>query len=172
MASKRGRCQLCEGTLPSSDGFPSESQYRARLKVWKIGKHTTPDTWVFIDGRMRKRRRIGKDTDVLLYGELQPPRKVAKEIARNVTLVDTLHDLSDVPTPDGVEILTPCAASPLSVDVARTKTMSYLEFVGLMRPWIGTNATSLSVTRCTDIFSGSSGFPYTFMFARSTKSVV
>lgn len=172
MAFKQGQFSLCGSALASTNSVDSENQYRAKLKSWNIGKHATPNAWVFVNNRIEKRSRAGKKTDVLLYGELQPPRKVAKEIARNVTLVDTLHDLSDVPTPDGIEILTPCAASPLPVDVARTKAMSYLEFVGLMRPWIGTNATSLSVTRCTDTFSGSSGFPYTFQFARSTKSVV
>ncbi|OJJ08254.1 hypothetical protein ASPVEDRAFT_98164, partial [Aspergillus versicolor CBS 583.65] len=75
--------------MDEKHGFQaSKSQYRARLKAWKIGKHATADVWVFINGRLKKRTRAGKKTDVLLYGELQPPQKVAKEIARNVTVVD------------------------------------------------------------------------------------
>ena len=121
MASKPGKCQLREDTLPSSDGVHSENQYRAKLKVWKIGKHATPDVWVFVNDTMKKRTRAGKKTDVLLYGELQPPRKLAKEIARNVTLVDSLQDLSDAPTPDGVEIQTPSSFSPVD-----SGTVAYL----------------------------------------------
>lgn len=125
MASKRGKFQLCEGTLPRSDGVHSESQYRARLKVWKTVKHATPNVWVFIDGRMKKKRtRAGKKTDVLLCGELQPPRKVAKEIARNVTLVDSLQDLSDVPTPDlGVEVTQ--GGTALQISTRRGDTAVY-----------------------------------------------
>ncbi len=143
MAFKPGKCQLCEGTLPSSDGVHSESQYRAKLKFWKIGKHATANVWVFIDGRLKKRTQAGKKTDVLLYGELQPPPKVAKEIARNVTVLDSLQDLSDVPTPDGVSIQTPSPFSPIdsgTVGIPQTGSISYSEFVGLMTPWIGTNA--------------------------------
>lgn len=164
---------MCGSALASTNSVDSENQYRAKLKSWNIGKHATPNVWVFVNNKIKKRRRTGKKTDVLLYGELQPPRKVAKEIARNVTLVDTLQDLSDVPTPDGIEILTPRAASPIgsrTVDVAQTNTMLYSEFAGLITPWIGTNGTSLSVAGCTDTFSGSSGFPYTFTFSGPPES--
>ncbi|KAL4971083.1 ankyrin repeat-containing domain protein [Aspergillus stella-maris] len=85
----------------------SPNQYRAKLKAWKVGKNTSSDVWRFVEVRLRRRQLEGKNSQVLLYGQVQPWAKVMKEIARNVPLIATIDIPENASSLDEVVILTP-----------------------------------------------------------------
>ena len=59
------------------------SQYERKFKQWKFRKHCKKKDWVTISQVISKRRREGKESEVLMDGALLPLKKVRKEINRN-----------------------------------------------------------------------------------------
>ncbi|KAL3471197.1 ankyrin repeat-containing domain protein [Aspergillus californicus] len=105
--------ELMMSLMKEQHGFEaSKNQYRARLKFWGVGKNASPEIWDFVNRRIKKRKLEGKESAVVLFGHHQPQRKVIKEIARNVTFRDTLRELADASTPDGVSVVTPTDENP------------------------------------------------------------
>jgi hypothetical protein len=123
----RARCDLrFPESRPEADVFRSKNQYTTKLKAWGIGKNANASTWEFIDKVKRKRKLEGKDSEIVLYGRKQSRRKVEKEIARNVTFTSG-RSPEDVPTPEGLNILTP---------LAETLAQSHREVYFENLPWL------------------------------------
>jgi ankyrin repeat protein len=96
-------------TLTSSaNSTVSKYQYRTKLKLWKVAKNATRDMYVWVDRETKRRALEGKATDVFLHDKPLSHRKLAKEIARNVTFTDS-HANLEVSTPEGITIATPAA---------------------------------------------------------------
>ena len=62
----------------------SNSQYERKFKQWKFRKHCKKKDWVTISQVISKRKREGKESEVLMDGALLPLKKVRKEINRNI----------------------------------------------------------------------------------------
>ncbi|KAL3444415.1 ankyrin repeat-containing domain protein [Aspergillus insuetus] len=93
----------------------SKNQYRTKLKLWKVGKNATRDMYIWVDRTIKRRALEGKATDVFLHEKPLSRKKLAKEIARNVTFTDSLANL-EVSTPEGITVATPAAGSAGAYD--------------------------------------------------------
>ena len=60
-----------------------------------------------MEARLRRRRLEGKNSQVVLYGQVQPWAKVMREIARNVPLIGTSDIPENASSLGEVVILTP-----------------------------------------------------------------
>ncbi|KAF2678237.1 ankyrin [Lentithecium fluviatile CBS 122367] len=60
----------------------SKSQYETRFKVWKIRKNVKRNEWPPILKKVRKRKRLGKDSEVTLNGTVISKERIEREISR------------------------------------------------------------------------------------------
>ncbi|XTI93570.1 ankyrin repeat-containing domain protein [Cenococcum geophilum] len=108
-------------------GLQTNSQYERKFKQWKFRKHCKKKDWVTINRVISKRKREGKESEVLMDGALLPLKKVRKEINRNEPTY-SLETYSGAPTPkvpEGFMIRTPLASpSPKMPARAMTYTCS------------------------------------------------
>src|SRR5436190_12120057 len=61
----------------------SIAQYENRFKKWGFRKKQTARKWIDVQGRVEKRKRDGKESNVYNGGRLVPQKKVRKEISRH-----------------------------------------------------------------------------------------
>jgi hypothetical protein len=71
----------CGATLTTSDSRASECQ--AQLDRWNFRKKVNTDVWKYVEHQTRKRKREGKDTEVIISGRRIDPKKVRKATSRN-----------------------------------------------------------------------------------------
>ncbi|KAF2817365.1 ankyrin [Mytilinidion resinicola] len=60
----------------------TKGQYERQFKKWQLKKYSKSDQWKAIGHKLQKRKREGKESEVYLDGELVPPQKVMKAVAR------------------------------------------------------------------------------------------
>ncbi|KAJ0423231.1 fungal-specific transcription factor domain-containing protein [Aspergillus carlsbadensis] len=99
--------------------YASVNQYRRQFKEWAFGKYHTSGKWKIIGYKVRKRHRQGKETVVLVNGEVIAAKKVTKETSRHAfTTLEALRfdHTTAPPTPEGFSIRTPPEIIVLSSD--------------------------------------------------------
>lgn len=77
----------------------TNSQYERKSKQWKFRKHCKRTDWVAVSEMVSKRKRDGKESEVIIDGVPVPPKKVRKEISRN-DIKYSLTGYSRAPTPE------------------------------------------------------------------------
>ncbi|SCV57763.1 uncharacterized protein FFB14_15310 [Fusarium fujikuroi] len=92
----------------------TKSQLEYRLKKWNISKNIDRDSWRHIDQTISKRKRDGKDSDVLLCGKRVKQSTIEKETNRHRDTSITAHRLPEghvqsVALSDEIIICTPQA---------------------------------------------------------------
>ncbi|KAL4904742.1 Clr5 domain-containing protein [Aspergillus multicolor] len=145
----------------SSKGFPkTKSQLEKQIKKWGFRKNKMLPRgidWAVIGKRVEKRKRIqGKETEVVIDGELYPPEKLRKAQYGKafVSTYDKLSSALDAPspaTPDGVVFQTPSSPHsdvPFQQHFAglrpiRSPSVPWLRFAGIMRGQNQAHAASL-----------------------------
>ncbi|KAI3333943.1 hypothetical protein F4824DRAFT_229909 [Ustulina deusta] len=106
-------------------------QYEYQLKKWGIKKNLRRDVWRYVSHEVRKRKRVGKTSEVTLFGMQLPPDKLRKEVQR-YTAIPTAKDFGrDVPSPtnpgwDIVRVVTP---SPPDFQCKWPETLPWLRFI-------------------------------------------
>ncbi|KAK1625688.1 hypothetical protein BDP81DRAFT_452648 [Colletotrichum phormii] len=93
------------------DGFRvTKSQLEYKLKFWglrkRIPKNKAEILWQFVDGRLSKREKQGKLSEVIHDGKVVEPAKVRKERVRHqrTSLVKYQQGSTSLPTPPGFNI--------------------------------------------------------------------
>lgn len=77
------------GRLPSliaidkTNQSSRKAQLEYKLKQWAFRRNIDKDTWITIDRRITKRKREGKDTEVIHCGKRLKPSTVEKETNRH-----------------------------------------------------------------------------------------
>lgn len=114
------------GIMAESHNFEAtNSQYERKFKQWKFRKHCKKKDWVTISQVISKRKREGKESEVLMDGALLPLKKVRKEINRNEPTYPLEYSGALTPNvPLGFMIRTPLA-SPSPKMLARAITYAY-----------------------------------------------
>jgi hypothetical protein len=69
--------------VTSAEPLQSKSQYSRQFKSWKFRKNIKDDEWKFVQARVQKRKRDGKESNVYVDGVLMPATKMRKEVARH-----------------------------------------------------------------------------------------
>ncbi|KAI1359796.1 hypothetical protein F5Y08DRAFT_349396 [Xylaria arbuscula] len=90
----------------------TKHQYEYQFKKWGFKKNIHKDVWQYVGHRIQKRKRLGKKSEITLFGTQLPLEKVRKEVQRYTT-IPTANDfrrgvLSPMsPGSDIVQIRTP-----------------------------------------------------------------
>ncbi|BCS18261.1 uncharacterized protein APUU_11089A [Aspergillus puulaauensis] len=131
----------CIAEFMSSKGFrKTKSQYETQFKKWGLRKkQTVPRNtdWNFIAKRVEKRKRLGKENEVVIDGETIPSEKVRK-LQYGKMFVSTADRFSGYgapspKTPEGVVVRTP-SSSIASLDQAWCGGLSLTWNASL--PWL------------------------------------
>ncbi|KAK1727674.1 uncharacterized protein BDZ83DRAFT_611679 [Colletotrichum acutatum] len=116
------------------DDFPvTKSQLEYKLKMWglrrRIPKNKTEILWQFVDGRLSKREKQGKLSEVIYDGKVIAPAKVRKERRRYQTtsLVKYQQGPASPRTPQEFNISV-CTPAPLHVQSSWPKSLPWLRF--------------------------------------------
>ncbi|KAI0143705.1 ankyrin repeat-containing domain protein [Xylariaceae sp. FL1272] len=110
----------------------TSSQLEYKLKKWKYRKNIDKKTWIFIDHRIKKRKRQGKESEVMHCGKRVKPETVKKETDRHRdTSIFTqlgLQPNATSPLPGNTDVMV-CTPESLSTQVAWPETLPWLEFL-------------------------------------------
>jgi hypothetical protein len=60
-----------------------KAQYERQFRSWEFCKNLSSVGWNFVNKRMEKRRRDGKESVLYLYGSEIPHKRIKKEISRH-----------------------------------------------------------------------------------------
>ncbi|KAI0965686.1 ankyrin [Xylaria arbuscula] len=101
-------------------GFPETDAkiYEYGLQHLGFKKKLGIKQWIQVDACVKKRKREGKETEVLLSGVLQPPNKIRKAISRNKKGARLQEQIVRGPTPDcpeGVLLRTPPLSPTMTI---------------------------------------------------------
>ncbi|KAK3365826.1 hypothetical protein B0T24DRAFT_597583 [Lasiosphaeria ovina] len=69
----------------------TKAQLEYRLKLWNFKKNADERTWLYIENRVGKRKRDGKDSEVIFCGKRMKTSTVEKETYRHRGLTFALH---------------------------------------------------------------------------------
>ncbi|KAK5628355.1 hypothetical protein RRF57_004070 [Xylaria bambusicola] len=111
----------------------NELHYKLNKK-WKFRKNIDKDTWVKIDHRISKRKREGKDSEVIYCGKRLKPETVKKETDRHrdmsifAQLVSRQPPSPQVPTDALISICTPPSLSIDVKEIEWPRTLPWLNF--------------------------------------------
>jgi post-segregation antitoxin (ccd killing protein) len=70
-----------------------KAQYEKKFKDWGFQKHRTKQDWKVMGQKLGARKRMAKESNVYLDGQLVPAKKVRKEISRQayMTVSEQFH---------------------------------------------------------------------------------
>uniref|UniRef100_A0A093V663 Putative ankyrin repeat protein n=1 Tax=Talaromyces marneffei PM1 TaxID=1077442 RepID=A0A093V663_TALMA len=109
-------------------GFqPTKSQYATKWKQWGLQKYANALDYTWADQKIKKRALEGKDTDFNIRGKKISRKDMEREIGRNTTLTSRLQYAKDIPTPEGIQVFTPCPDVEVSSTLANQ--LEYTEYI-------------------------------------------
>ncbi|KAN0117792.1 ankyrin [Hyaloscypha variabilis] len=99
--------------METRHGFKATTIREKKFKDWGFQKNRTKQDWKVMGQKIGARKRMAKESNVYLDGQLVPTKKIRKEISRQayMTVSEQLHQAQEPPpdTPPGFEIRTPIA---------------------------------------------------------------
>lgn len=98
--------------------------------------------WKYVDQKTKKRKLEGKDSVFDIRGRKRSRKSIEREISRNVTYTSQVQLLEDIPTPEGIQVFTPCAGSlPVTLRQVYTENLPWFEFQRDVRMVMGKSPT-------------------------------
>jgi hypothetical protein len=100
--------------------FNRKNQYQRKFKEpqWNFAKNVNRDSWEYILCKTAKRQHIEKSTQVTLFGQEVPEKKI-KKARYQFTIVELkrIQNLSPAPpTPEGISVHTPLTGRPRNTE--------------------------------------------------------
>ncbi|KAF8856063.1 ankyrin, partial [Acephala macrosclerotiorum] len=118
LVEKQTLKEVREVMAESYDFKATESQYEHIFREWGFAKNLKGSDWIAIGHHTSKRKREGKENEVLYKDVVFPPKKVRKEILRNQRASSPRRDGVPSPKlPEGVTIRTPGASPTIQTAV-------------------------------------------------------
>ncbi|KAL3425097.1 ankyrin repeat protein [Phlyctema vagabunda] len=114
----------------------SKNQYERQFKTWNFRKKLKAAEWQFVDHRIKKRKREGKDSEVFFNNALVSAKKIKKEIPRSTSLTQTIYHVASPKTPPDLLIKTPISAH---TDFARFENLPWQRVIDPLHPQNNTN---------------------------------
>ncbi|RPA81129.1 ankyrin [Ascobolus immersus RN42] len=112
------------------------AQYKRQLKIWEEGKSIPAEVWMKVGEHVRKRKREGKDSHVLLHGEELESKRVRKEVNRYCPVRTVRTARSPSPLPTAFRLITPEPENETNTLVNTTPTrissVPFLRFSALI----------------------------------------
>jgi hypothetical protein len=73
--------------------LPRKTQYEKQFKDWGFQKNRTKQDWKDIGQKIGARKRMAKESNIYLDGQLVPTKKLRKEISRqaHMTVYEQFH---------------------------------------------------------------------------------
>ncbi|KAI0127455.1 ankyrin repeat-containing domain protein [Xylariales sp. AK1849] len=107
----------------------SKSQVEYKLKQWKFRRLMDKKAWNFVRHRISKRKRDGKESEVILSGIRLRPETIHKETLRNRPLprFGKTHQ-SPSPEPPSELSLTVCSPPPLTMKFDWPRNLPWIHF--------------------------------------------
>ncbi|CRG91178.1 Delta-latroinsectotoxin-Lt1a [Talaromyces islandicus] len=117
-------------TMEERHGFKAtENQYTTKIKAWGLEKYANSTMWMYVDQKTKKRKLEGKDSVFHIRGRKRSKKSIEREISRNVTYTSQAQLLEDIPTPEGIQVSTPCDKSlPIALRQVYTDNLPWFEF--------------------------------------------
>ncbi|KAF5714106.1 Sex-determining fem-1 [Fusarium mundagurra] len=116
----------------------TKSQLEYRLKKWNISKNIDRDSWRYIDQTINKRKREGKESDVLLCGKRVKQSTIEKETNRHrderipaQTLAESI--VQSIASSDQLIICTPQAYQN---EFEWPETLPWFKFRSKLQEWL------------------------------------
>ncbi|KAI1300606.1 ankyrin repeat-containing domain protein [Xylaria venustula] len=114
-------------------------QIETKLRAWRFRKNINKDTWKQIDRHIAKRKRDGKESEVILCGKRMKPETVAKETDRHgdrsiFAQLAIQRNLSPSPLTDCQVAV--CTPQPIKMEFEWPTTLPWLRFSSRELPMI------------------------------------
>ncbi|KAH8705961.1 ankyrin repeat-containing domain protein [Talaromyces proteolyticus] len=111
-------------------GFKAtKNQYTTKIKAWGLEKYANSTMWKYVDQEKKKRKLEGKDSLFEIRGRKRSRSYIDREISRNVTYTSQVQLLEDIPTPEGIQVFTPCAEeSPIALRKVCIDNLPWFQF--------------------------------------------
>ncbi|KAI0410273.1 ankyrin repeat-containing domain protein [Xylaria grammica] len=102
-------------------------QYEYQFKKWGFKKNIDRDVWQYVGHRIQKRKRLGKKSEITLYGRKFPSEKLRKRVQRYTT----------IPTADDFRrgVLTPVSPGSDIVQIRTPRTPDFHHKWPETLPW-------------------------------------
>ncbi|GAW27367.1 putative ankyrin repeat-containing domain protein [Rosellinia necatrix] len=114
-------------------------QIEHKLKTWNFRKYVDKKTWISIDHRITKRKRDGKESEVIFYGRRMKTKTVAKETDRHgdrSTLARLGLRRNPSPPPLADCHVAVCTPQPLQMEFEWPPSLPWLRFSSRELPMI------------------------------------
>ncbi|KAH6973072.1 ankyrin repeat-containing domain protein [Ilyonectria sp. MPI-CAGE-AT-0026] len=108
--NKNMQLKVIMDCMAKEHGFSAtKAQFVRKLEVWGIKKNHTKEAWIYAEAMHQKRKREGKDSEVLIDGKLVPQKRMKKELGRYGNYKNVFQTLlaTAEQAPEGVIVRTP-----------------------------------------------------------------
>ncbi|KAI1424264.1 ankyrin repeat-containing domain protein [Xylaria sp. FL1777] len=106
------------------------NQYEYRLKKWGVKKNAPKEVWSYVAHQIRKKKKKGKKSKVMLYNVPVPEARVCREIQRYTNIPTAAEFGMDLPSPKTPEggIVHVQSPSILEFDLVWPDTLPWFQF--------------------------------------------
>ncbi|KAM5365302.1 hypothetical protein ACJZ2D_011085 [Fusarium nematophilum] len=113
------------------------NQLEYKLKKWEMSKNIDGRTWKFIDYNITKRKREGKESEVIRSGKRVKQSTVDKETARHrdASIFAQLLPASPPPVSLSATQLAVCTPAPFPMEFEWPSTLPWLTFQDIFLTW-------------------------------------
>ncbi|EXK25060.1 hypothetical protein FOMG_18248 [Fusarium oxysporum f. sp. melonis 26406] len=141
------------GLLAGRGHDTTKARLEYRLKLWRFSKNLDQEIWRSISRKVKRRKDIGKDSEVIYNGNRIEKSKVIKETARHrKSLYNELALRPRSPSPTNPRLVV-CSPSPIKSDTIWPQSLPWLRlrdvFWDVTASIINPSATSVYQTRDT-----------------------
>ncbi|KAF5698554.1 ankyrin repeat-containing protein [Fusarium globosum] len=115
-----------------------KSQLEYRLKKWNISKNIDRDSWRYIDQTINKRKREGKESDVILCGKRVKQSTIEKETNRHRDISTPAQNLSGnrVQSAASSDQIIICTPQPYVNEFEWPETLPWFKFRCKLQEWL------------------------------------
>ncbi|RBA15872.1 hypothetical protein FPRO05_12093 [Fusarium proliferatum] len=115
-----------------------KSQLEYRLRKWNISKNIDRDSWRYIDQTINKRKRQGKESDVILCGKRVKQSTIEKETNRHRDISIPAKNLpgSRVQSTASSDQIIICTPQPYLNEFEWPETLPWFKFRSKLQEWL------------------------------------
>ncbi|KAI0112183.1 ankyrin repeat-containing domain protein [Nemania sp. FL0031] len=117
--------------LENNDLDATTHQIQTKIKKWKFRKNIDKKTWISIDHRITKRKRDGKESEVIFCGKRMKPETVTRETDRHgdrSTLAQLALQRNSSLPPLTDCLVAVCTPQPINMEFEWPATLPWLGF--------------------------------------------
>ncbi|KAK9424992.1 putative Clr5 domain-containing protein [Seiridium unicorne] len=107
--------------------YASKPDYRAKLQAWGFKQNQPSEAWKYIEHQTKKRKRDKKESDVIISGIRQLPKKWKRETSRHFYATTELNSTETPNSPPG-SLITVCTPTATNLEFCWPPGLPFLRF--------------------------------------------